>query len=113
MRAKFTENLLCKADLVRDPREPELATSHQIGDEVWLWLEETTHIPGFITAVSFEAGGIVSYDVAVQVGSVDLYVRLYRLRGEITKPNGTYPGLHGGLESKASFPVPINPTTKH
>lgn len=112
MRAKFAANLMCKADLVKDPLEPVLPSTHQIGDDVWLWLDETTHIPGIVTVVNFEQHHAISYDVAVQVGSVDLYVRLYRLRGEMTKPNGTYPGPEGGLELKAAFLSP-DPTTKH
>ena len=82
----------------------ELDSTFKLGEDVWLWHNENVKVEGIIAGVNFSSQ-MVTYDVGIPVKGTDLYIVTYGIRGGITKPDETYPGVKGGLIDKVDVPV--------
>lgn len=95
-------------DQLSTPFQERLTSTHQPGDEVWMWISQGKHVVGIVQGVTFCNQFMVTYDIAVKVEDTDLYLVTYGLRGGLTKPGADYPGDDDGMSKPEDTPYTSN-----
>ena len=79
----------------------ELPSTFQVGQEVRLWMFDDMYVPlsvaAVVVAVNIGRHHAVSYDLAFQIGTTELYAVVKDFRGYVTDKNATSIDYTGGL----------------